>query len=118
LELNLCEAATALQESGAEVAFRQVDVMAPAVRLSLGCSGGVQVAQLAAVLLERGRGMGCDAGGAIAVVEQQEVRVERGGAGKLGFGSTADPHAWERLNYTKALQGGLPPGRGGRPAGG
>ena len=209
LELNLYEVATAPHESGAEVEFRQVDVvaavvaavtipvtvklspfyssvpafvrrleevgargvtvfnrfyqpdisldtlqvdrtlapstaaelplrlhalalLAPGARLSLGCAGGVHsgmdaaqailcgahVVQLASVLLERGPGyVGVMREELSRWLDSKKFGSSAAARGKLGFGFTADPHAWERLNYTKALQEGLPPGRGGRPVG-
>lgn len=95
-------------------------VLSPTTKLSLACSGGVHtgldaakailsgahVVQLASVLLERGPEH-------VAVLRDElagwlntkgyESSAEARGV--LGLGSEPDPHAWERLHYTRMLDG-------------
>jgi dihydroorotate dehydrogenase (fumarate) len=107
-------------------------LLSPFAKLSLGCSGGVHsgrdaakailcgahVVQLASVLLERGPGyVGVMREELSGWLDSKKMASCEGVRGKLGFGFTADAHAWERLNYTRTLHAGLPPG-GGRPMGG
>jgi dihydroorotate dehydrogenase (fumarate) len=107
-------------------------LLSPFATLSLGCSGGVHsgldaakailcgahVVQLASALLERGPGriggMREELSGWLDSKKFASIAAVRG---KLGFGFTADPHAWERLNYTRTLHGGLAAGGGGKPIG-
>jgi dihydroorotate dehydrogenase (fumarate) len=94
--------------------------LSPSTTLSLGCTGGVHtgldaakailsgahVVQLAWVLLERGPRH-------IAVLQDELARwlAEKGykssaeARGVLDLRSAPDPHAWERLNYARMLDG-------------
>jgi dihydroorotate dehydrogenase (fumarate) len=95
-------------------------LLSPTTKLSLGCTGGVHagldvakailsgahVVQLASVLLERGPGH------VEALRDELDGWLEAKGykssaeaRGVLNLGSAPDPHAWERLNYTRMLDG-------------
>lgn len=95
-------------------------LLSPTTKLSLACTGGVHtgldaakailsgahVVQLASVLLERGPGH-------VAVLRDElagwlDAKGYKSSAearGVLNLGSAPDPHAWERLNYTRMLDG-------------
>jgi dihydroorotate dehydrogenase (fumarate) len=97
--------------------------LSPVTALSLGCTGGVHtgldaakailsgahVVQLASVLLERGPHQ-------VAVLRDELVQWldEKGyrssaeARGVLDLRSAPDPHAWERLNYARMLDGWRP----------
>jgi dihydroorotate dehydrogenase (fumarate) len=106
-------------------------LLAPFAKLSLGCTGGVQtgldaarailcgahVVQMASALLERGPGyMGVMREELAGWLDRKKLGSVAAARGKLGFGFTADAHAWERLNYTRTLQEW--PAARGRQAGG
>jgi dihydroorotate dehydrogenase (fumarate) len=103
-------------------------ILAPMTALSLSCTGGVHsgrdaakailcgahVVQLASVLLARGPGyiseirqdldQWLDAKGYVSSAESRAV---------LASNSAPDPHAWERLNYVRVLEGWKPRQFGG-----
>lgn len=103
-------------------------ILAPTTKLSLACTGGVHsgrdaakailcgahVVQLASALLERGPAHT----GAIRAeldrwLDEKRYTASAEARGVLALGSTPDPHAWERLNYVRVLDGWQPrtPGR-------
>lgn len=105
-------------------------LLAPLTRLSLGCTGGVHdgrdaakavlcgahVVQLASVLLERGPGhVGKLLEGLVGFANERGYRSVNEARGVLALGSAPDPHAWERLDYMRTLDGHRPraigPGR-------
>lgn len=107
-------------------------LLAPFARLSLGCTGGVQtgldaakailcgahVVQVASALLERGPGyVGVMREELAGWLDRKKMASVTAARGRLGFGFTADPHAWERLNYTRTLREWPATGEG-RQAGG
>lgn len=88
--------------------------------LSLACTGGVHsgldaakavlcgahVVQLASVLLERGpRHVGTIREGLAAWLDDKGYRSSAEARAVLNVRSAPDPHAWERLNYTRMLEG-------------
>jgi len=88
--------------------------------LSLACTGGVHtgldaakailsgahVVQLASVLLERGPGHVAVLRAELAGwLEQKGYRSSAEARGVLDLRSAPDPHAWERLNYARMLEG-------------
>ena len=103
-------------------------ILAPMTGLSLACTGGVHsgrdaakailcgahVVQLASILLERGPAH-------VAAIREELDRwlSEKGYVSStqarsvLALGSTPDPHAWERLNYVRVLDGWKPRTFGG-----
>lgn len=93
-------------------------LLSASAKLSLGCAGGVHtgqdaakailcgahVVQMASALLEHGPGrVGVIAEELSRWLSSKKFRSSAEIRGKLGFGFTTDPHAWERLNYTKTL---------------
>ncbi len=95
-------------------------LLSPFAKLSLACSGGVHggrdaakailcgahVVQLASALLEHGpRHIGVIRDALSGWLDSKKFKSSAEVRGKLGFGFTADPHAWERLNYTRTLHG-------------
>jgi len=50
-------------------------------------------------------------------LDRKRIGSVEAARGRLGFGFTADPHAWERLNYTRTLREWPATGEG-RQAGG
>jgi dihydroorotate dehydrogenase (fumarate) len=107
-------------------------LLAPFARLSLGCTGGVQtgldaakailcgahVVQVASALLTRGPGyVGVMREELAGWLDRKRIGSVAAARGRLGFGFTADPHAWERLNYTRTLREWPATGEG-RQAGG
>jgi dihydroorotate dehydrogenase (fumarate) len=88
--------------------------------LSLACTGGVHsgldaakallsgahVIQLASVLLERGpQHVGVIRDELAAWLDGKRYRSSAEARGVLNRRSAPDPHAWERLNYTRMLEG-------------
>ena len=98
-------------------------ILAPATRLFLGCTGGVHsgrdaakaivcgahVVQLASVLLERGPAqLGVIREELEQWLDEKAYRSSSEARGVLSLASAPDPHAWERLNYMRILQGWRP----------
>ena len=98
-------------------------ILEPLTTMSLACTGGVHggldaakailcgahVVQIASVLLARGpRYVGTLRNELAAwLAEKKYVSVDEA-RGVLGLHSTPDPHAWERLNYIRVLDGWRP----------
>jgi dihydroorotate dehydrogenase (fumarate) len=97
--------------------------LSPATRLSLACTGGVHsgldaakailsgahVVQLASVLLERGpRHVAVLRDELAGWLDAKGYTSSAEARGVLDLGSAPDPHAWERLNYTRMLEGWRP----------
>jgi dihydroorotate dehydrogenase (fumarate) len=98
-------------------------VLQPGTSLDLACSGGVHsgldaakailcgahVVQLASVLLARGPGHVRALRDELAGWLQEKGYQSAGEArGVLGLSTCPDPHAWERLNYMRVLDGWRP----------
>jgi len=98
-------------------------ILTPTTKLSLACTGGVHsgrdaakailcgahVVQLASALLEHGPAHV----GAIRTeldrwLDEKRYTACAEARGVLALGSTPDPHAWERLNYVRVLDGWQP----------
>jgi dihydroorotate dehydrogenase (fumarate) len=95
-------------------------LLSPTAKLSLGCTGGVHsgrdaakailcgahVVQLASVLLERGPAhVGVLRDELTRWLDDKGYRSSAEARGVLDLSSTPDPHAWERLNYARMLDG-------------
>jgi dihydroorotate dehydrogenase (fumarate) len=95
-------------------------LLSPTTKLSLGCTGGVHsgldvakavlsgahVVQLASVLLERGPGHVAALRDELAGwLDARGYKSSAEARGVLDLRSAPDPHAWERLNYTRMLDG-------------
>jgi dihydroorotate dehydrogenase (fumarate) len=95
-------------------------LLSPTTKLSIACTGGVHsgldaakailsgahVVQLASVLLERGPQHVAVLRDALAGwLDAKGYKSSAEARGVLNLGSAPDPHAWERLNYTRMLDG-------------
>jgi dihydroorotate dehydrogenase (fumarate) len=93
-------------------------LLSPTTQLSLACTGGVHsgfdaakailcgahVVQLASVLLERGpRYVGALRDELVEWLDAKGYESSAEARGVLDLRSAPDPHAWERLNYTRML---------------
>jgi dihydroorotate dehydrogenase (fumarate) len=98
--------------------------LSPITGLSLSCTGGVHrgldaakailsgahVVQLASVLLERGPAyLGALRAELVAWLDEKGYRSSAEARGVLDLRRAPDPHAWERLNYARMLDGWRPP---------
>jgi len=95
-------------------------LLSPTTKLSLGCTGGVHsgldvakailsgahIVQLASVLLERGPGYVAALRDELAGwLDAKGYKSSAQARGVLDVSSAPDAHAWERLNYTRMLDG-------------
>ena len=95
-------------------------LLSPTTTLSLACTGGVHtgrdaakailsgahVVQLASVLLQRGpEEVGSLRAELSTWLEEMGYSSSAEARGVLDFHSAPDPHAWERLNYARMLEG-------------
>jgi dihydroorotate dehydrogenase (fumarate) len=98
-------------------------VLSPTTSLSLACTGGVHsgldaakailsgahVVQLASVLLQHGPGHVAVLHAELAGwLDAKGYRSSAEARGVLDLRSAPDPHAWERVNYTRMLEGWRP----------
>lgn len=98
-------------------------LLSPTTALSLGCTGGVHsgrdaakailcgahAVQLASVLLEHGpQRVGVILDELTRWLDEKAYRSSAEARGVLDLRSAPDPHAWERLNYARMLDGWRP----------
>lgn len=105
------------------VRLHALAILSPVTELALACSGGVHsgldaakaivcgadVVQLAAALLERGPAhLGIVRAQLAQWLDEKRYVSSDEARGVLALGSTPDPHAWERVQYMRLLDGWQP----------